>query len=82
MIINIIGGKNNFNNSHEIALAPQVEIASFVRIFTIIKFHFFIIFGKEMKKVYLISHCCNFCCILGNRTLEGISSNGTETNPH
>ena len=63
LIINIIERKNNFNNSHEIALAPQVKIARFVRIFTVIKFHFFIIFGKEMRKVYLISHCCNFCCI-------------------
>ena len=63
VIIITIGNKNKFNNLCEIAIAPQVKIASFVRIFTIIKFHFFIIFGKEMKKVYLISHCCNFCCI-------------------
>ena len=59
----MIESKINFNNSHEIALAPQVEIASFVRNFTEIKFHSFIIFGKELKKLYSISHCCNFCCI-------------------
>ena len=82
MIIIIIGNKNKFNNSREIAIAPQVKIASFVRIFTVIKFHFFIIFWQGNEESLFNFTLLQLLLHLGNRTLEGISSNETETNPH